>query len=619
MVCAEEGQGPGVIAGVKEDAKGTSMKKRFSILTTVLLSAFCLVSCNSITAVGTAVRREATASIQSGDALAFLGDSITAGGASGYCGLVVNGLKSKGIVVKPIYAGVPGNKSSDMLLRLDGILAQKPDYLFLSVGVNDVWHTDETARIGVFKPGPGMGVEFEHFKIYVPQILDRCKEAGTTVIMSTFTQIMEDPEFRLNKKAVAYNDYLRAQARARGLRIALLNEAAFAKIADLKAAGAGARNVISSDGVHPTRVGQETMALGILKALGFTDSELTTAEQTWKSSPKCLIAGDRQVISGCRGGGWVSMVLDSMRSGRETIAGQTVASKDGPAAALVAKVAASIDERTRYMLFVPPLADLKAKTPLKEYQAAIQSLVKTTKQRKVPLVISTIPMVGADPNHALNKAAQPYNALLRRVCKESGAGLADIAGRMADDFAKHPGTRLNIDERLSHAGGVLMAEAAILAFGMDSAILPALRMTWDRRGSYTFKYTDRLTFNVGLSTAGEKALQAITDRFHKLRPDSIMSLGLEMLLGDDAAATDNRLSEASKLWVAADQPAKELSLRRAPGSADQKRAFVAYAEKNDIDLETFYRRAFLVGMYAFRKEDPLGRGENKGREQRTLE
>ena len=60
-------------------------------------------------------------------------DSITAGGGNygGYCRLVVHGLKTKGIRVKGIYAGVPGNKSSDMLLRLDGILKQKPDHLHI--------------------------------------------------------------------------------------------------------------------------------------------------------------------------------------------------------------------------------------------------------------------------------------------------------------------------------------------------------------------------------------------------------------------------------------------------------------------------------------------------------
>ena len=59
--------------------------------------------------------------IKDGETIAFLGDSITAGGASygGYCRLVIQGLKSVGVKAKPVFAGVHGNTSADMLLRLD--------------------------------------------------------------------------------------------------------------------------------------------------------------------------------------------------------------------------------------------------------------------------------------------------------------------------------------------------------------------------------------------------------------------------------------------------------------------------------------------------------------------
>jgi hypothetical protein len=46
--------------------------------------------------------------IKTGESIAFLGDSITAGGGNhgGYCRLVVHGLKTKGIRVNGIYAGI---------------------------------------------------------------------------------------------------------------------------------------------------------------------------------------------------------------------------------------------------------------------------------------------------------------------------------------------------------------------------------------------------------------------------------------------------------------------------------------------------------------------------------
>ena len=150
--------------------------------------------------------------------------------------------------------------------------------------------------------------------------------------MSTFTQITEDPEFRLNKKAHDYNDFLRSLAKERKLPIALLNEAAFAKIAkiaELKAKGGTDRkhNMISSDGIHPTAIGHQTMALGILKTMGFSDQELKTAENEWNTCSKLLILGDRQVTSGGRSGGWRSMLLDAFNSNREMIEARPIAAK----------------------------------------------------------------------------------------------------------------------------------------------------------------------------------------------------------------------------------------------------------------------------------------------------
>src|SRR5258706_6973883 len=82
--------------------------------------------------------------MQSGDKVAFLGDSITeAGQASpgGYVQLVASGLAANGIVIEVVGAGISGHKSNDMLARLDrDVLSKKPQWMTLSCGVNDVWH-----------------------------------------------------------------------------------------------------------------------------------------------------------------------------------------------------------------------------------------------------------------------------------------------------------------------------------------------------------------------------------------------------------------------------------------------------------------------------------------------
>lgn len=134
---------------------------------------------------GPSYAEESQVVINDGDKVVFFGDSITAAGANynGYCRLVVHGLKAKGIIVKPVLAGVPGNTSEHMLGRLEqSVLRHRPDWVVLAAGVNDIWHGDPTVKIGVFQPQPGMGVKLDGYKKNVSAIVDRCKDSGAKVI-----------------------------------------------------------------------------------------------------------------------------------------------------------------------------------------------------------------------------------------------------------------------------------------------------------------------------------------------------------------------------------------------------------------------------------------------------
>jgi lysophospholipase L1-like esterase len=604
------------------------------------------------------------AELRDGDTLAFVGDSITAGGASSYPGLVVHGLKTKGIRVKPVYAGIPGNKSSDMLLRLDRVLMTEPDFLFLSVGVNDVWHTDPTAKLGVYKPSPGMGVELEHYKIYVPQILDRCKAAGTTVIMSTFTQITEDPEHRLNKKAVAYNDFLRAQAKQRNLPIALLNEAAFAKIAELRAERGveGDKNVLSSDGVHPGPTGLQTMAKGVLVVMGFSEAELAAVEQEWNAPSRILIIGDSQASAGGRAGGWSNMLLEGLNRGRAMVSRDAIVSrKTLPLAELAGKVqstslkkgTAALDSAeeprpreedrlkpalhtadsqsspvrsprpeaspgiklfsvsrassaTPALIIIPPLWDLQQKTPLDAYEKTLLSLVGWSEAQGIKCCIATFPVL--DGKETGNADVAPYNEVIRKVCQSKGVVLADIHAAMKASLEKSPDVPLLLSRgRVNHQGGTLLAEAIYTALGGDQSLLPELRQTWDSRTSFTFRYSHPVTVEIPFSEAGKQALQEISERYHKLGVQGA-GLGFHLLLNGDAAENRKRLEYVDANWLSDDPEAATKSFRLAPRSADELRAIEAYTEKEGIDLKTFCERAVKVEAYALRKENLLGRG-----------
>lgn len=217
--------------------------------------------------------------VQTGNSIAFLGDSITQYGAQspgGYVQLVRSGLAANGIDVSIIPAGVSGHKSNQMLERLDAsVLSKKPTWMTLSCGVNDVWHSKS-----------GKGVELEDYKKNITEIVDRAEQAGTKVMLLTATLIGPDLEDPLNKKAVAYNDFLRELAQQRKFPLADLS-------ADMIRAQSiakpnGAKQQLTGDGVHMNYLGNIMMAEGVLRAFGLDDAQLTVARNKWNTLPDAV-------------------------------------------------------------------------------------------------------------------------------------------------------------------------------------------------------------------------------------------------------------------------------------------------------------------------------------------
>ena len=116
--------------------------------------------------------------VKDGDTLAFLGDSITQqgqGSPDGYVNLVLRSLALEGVYVKPVKAGIGGNKSNDMLARLDrDVLSRKPKVMTLSCGVNDVWHHDWNK-----------GVSLEDYKKNISAIFDKCAASNCQVVTTS--------------------------------------------------------------------------------------------------------------------------------------------------------------------------------------------------------------------------------------------------------------------------------------------------------------------------------------------------------------------------------------------------------------------------------------------------
>jgi lysophospholipase L1-like esterase len=264
--------------------KKFSMKPSNRFLATLAL-ALSLGSSTNVLA------KEGRLLVEPGDKIAFMGDSITAGGArkGGYVTLAMEALNKEGLELTLVPAGKSGDRSKDMLARLDeSVISKDPDWMVLSCGVNDVWHF--TLRLGkrTFE-----GVPLEDYKANVREMLDKAQASDIKVMILTSTMIGEDPEKETNKKLAAYNDFLREIAKEKGLPLADLSKDMHAALRQIPDEEGKARmfgepeyrrnikNKLTSDGCHMNGLGNIMMAKGVLRAFGLSEAKIAAAEKSW--------------------------------------------------------------------------------------------------------------------------------------------------------------------------------------------------------------------------------------------------------------------------------------------------------------------------------------------------
>ncbi|MFA6293103.1 MAG: GDSL-type esterase/lipase family protein [Victivallales bacterium] len=220
--------------------------------------------------------------LKSGDKLAFLGDSITqqgGGSPGGYARLVISGLDANGIKVEPVFAGIGGHKSNDMLARVDkDVLSKKPNVMTLSCGVNDVWHGER-------------GVPLDKYKENITALVDKVQAADVKPVILTSTMIGEDQPNSNNQKLIPYNEFLRTFAKERKLPLADLNsqmQEAVKKAKETNAPKPNRANYLTGDGVHMAPQGDQMMAEGVLRALGLDDAKVAKAKAAWLEIPAAV-------------------------------------------------------------------------------------------------------------------------------------------------------------------------------------------------------------------------------------------------------------------------------------------------------------------------------------------
>jgi lysophospholipase L1-like esterase len=123
--------------------------------------------------------------LREGEAIAFLGDSITQQGAgqNGYVWLIEQAVAKQRPELKAqiIKAGISGHKVPDLQARLDrDVLGKRPTAVFIYIGINDVWHSER-----------GRGTDKDKYEAGLRDLIARIEKAGAVVVLATPSVIGE--------------------------------------------------------------------------------------------------------------------------------------------------------------------------------------------------------------------------------------------------------------------------------------------------------------------------------------------------------------------------------------------------------------------------------------------
>jgi acyl-CoA thioesterase I len=208
--------------------------------------------------------------IHNNDIIVCLGNSITELGEqpAGYVSVMRKALHllhpDKVFVI--INSGISGHKSTDMSARFESdVLEYKPNWVTISVGINDVWHGfyDDHPK----GDGP-RGVPLPLFEEKLSDMIQRAVANNIRVALFTTTVIKEDLVSPENKKLEAYNNKIRELAKKYNCLLVDQNQAFRSKLLPKQKPGMSISGRLTNDGVHLLPEGNWLMARTTLTAFG---------------------------------------------------------------------------------------------------------------------------------------------------------------------------------------------------------------------------------------------------------------------------------------------------------------------------------------------------------------
>ncbi|WP_409275071.1 SGNH/GDSL hydrolase family protein [Neobacillus sp. SCS-31] len=197
--------------------------------------------------------------------IVFIGDSITFSGktetdsiGTGYVRLLHDCLK----VTYPerdmeiFNKGISGNRVSDLAERWErDVLTLQPDFVSISIGINDVWRQLDSPEIEQIYP--------EQYEVIYDSILaDLKRKTNAAIVLMEPTVIVEDSESEGNRKLVPYVEIVHKLADRYGATLVPTHQAFIRYLKN------GGVHPITTDGVHMNSMGDMLMAKTWIQAAG---------------------------------------------------------------------------------------------------------------------------------------------------------------------------------------------------------------------------------------------------------------------------------------------------------------------------------------------------------------
>ena len=198
--------------------------------------------------------------------IVFLGDSITQSGANpnGYISVfrrqIEASLADQNIEV--IGAGISGNKVPDLQRRLQkDVLDRKPTCVVIYIGINDVWHSQK-----------GKGTPKDAYESGLNDIIKKIHDAGSKVVLCTPTVIGEKVQQAnpLDEMLEEYSAISRSVAEKNQVQLLDLRNIFKDHLRSHNPLDRS-RNILTTDGVHLNKAGNDFLAEQMLMGLGFKD------------------------------------------------------------------------------------------------------------------------------------------------------------------------------------------------------------------------------------------------------------------------------------------------------------------------------------------------------------